>query len=64
MIPLIQTSRTGKSVRDRTDWYLRLRVGELGGNGEGVTVKGFGVIFLGWLNCCKIDCNGSTTLWI
>lgn len=53
MIPLIQTSRTGKSVRDRTDWFLRLGAGELGGNEEGVTVKGFGVIFLGWSKCCK-----------
>lgn len=30
--------RTGKSIRDRTDWYLGLGGGEPGGNEEGVTV--------------------------
>lgn len=55
-------SKTGKSISDRTDWYLGLEVRELGVKGEGGTVKRFGV--WGSSKCYKVDCDGYTTLWI
>lgn len=62
-------SRTGKSVRDRTD-CLGLRAGELGGNGEAVTVERFSVSFGGDQNVVKLIvmatqfCEYSKSHWI